>query len=200
MIYEIDQGAEHDKVGDRIPSTTVYSRVRDESVGGTNPFRWDLKHSGDYFANRRVVFFSLPGAFTPTCSTYQLPTFEEKFEEFALCGIDGIICASVNDAFVMKCWGDQQNVKNVELFPDGNGDFTGRMNMLIDKQHLGFGSRSWRYAMVVNNGVIEAFWEEPGINYDGSDDDPYGETSPQNILDYLYNNVTYLTEVKNETE
>ena len=185
MIYEFDQGADHDKVGDRIPTTTVYSRVRDESVGGPNPFRWDLKHSGDYFAGRRVIFFSLPGAFTPTCSTFQLPTFEERFGEFEDLGIDGIICASVNDAFVMKCWADQQNVHNVEMFPDGNGDFTGEMGMSVNKRHLGFGDRSWRYAMVVDDGVIEAFWEEPGNNYNGSDADPYGETSPENILKYL---------------
>ena len=178
----MENGYNHYKVGERVPTTTVYTRVRDESIGGPNPYKWDLKHSSDFFAGRRVIFFSLPGAFTPTCSTFQLPTFEEMYDEFKERGIDGIICASVNDAFVMKFWGEQQNVQNVELFPDGNGDFTNEMGMTANKRHLGFGDRSWRYAMVVDDGVIEAFFEEPGNNWNGADADPYGETSPENIM------------------
>lgn len=177
----------HHMVGERVPTTTVYARVRDETVAGSNPFRWDLKHSGDYFAGRKVIFFSLPGAFTPTCSTFQLPRFEEMYEEFKEEGIDAIICASVNDAFVMKCWGDQQGVENIELFPDGNGEFTSEMGMLVNKRHLGFGDRSWRYAMIVTDGVIESFFEEPGNNHNGSDSDPYGETSPENIMNHIKN-------------
>ena len=176
-----------EKVGSRLPTTTVYARVRDRKVAGPNPYRWDLKHSGDYFAGKKVVFFSLPGAYTPTCSTFQLPTFEEKYEEFEKLGVDDIICASVNDAFVMFNWMKSQRVKKITPFPDGNGDFTSAMGMLIDKRHLGFGERSWRYAFVAEDGVITHWFEEPGINYDGSDADPYGETSPENILEALYN-------------
>jgi peroxiredoxin len=172
-------------IGFRVPTTTVYARVRDDKIDGPNPFKWDLRHSGDYFAGRRVVFFSLPGAFTPTCSNSQLPGFEVNYDKFKEHGIDGIICASVNDAFVMNCWFKDQDIVNVEAFPDGNGWFTGSMGMLVGKQHLGFGDRSWRYAMIVNDGIIEAWFEEPGFNSNGSDTDPYGETSPENILGLL---------------
>lgn len=171
--------------GTRLPTTVVYARVRDDSIEGPNPFKWDLKHSSDYFAGRRVVFFALPGAYTPTCSTYQVPTFEAKFDEFKELGIDGIICSSVNDAFVMYNWAKDQGVKNIEMMPDGNGDFADAMGMLIDKSHLGFGKRSWRYAMVVNDGVVEKMFIEPGLNNSGKDADPYGESSPETILEWL---------------
>jgi peroxiredoxin len=167
-----------------IPDVTFKTRVRDESVGGPNPFRWEHKCSADYFAGKRVVLFSLPGAFTPTCSTYQLPDFEKLYPEFAAAGIDAIYCVAVNDAFVMNAWGKSQGVEKIGLIPDGLGDFTRGMGMLVAKDNLGFGQRSWRYAAVVNDGTVEAWFEEPGRE-DNCEDDPYGETAPQNILAHL---------------
>lgn len=171
--------------GRKVPSVVFKTRVRDESVGGPNPFRWQDVRSDELFEGRRVVLFSLPGAFTPTCSNEQCPAFERLYDEFKDLGIDEVYCLSVNDAFVMFQWGKSLNLKKVKLIPDGSGHFTRRMGMLIDKDHVGFGFRSWRYAMVVKNGVVEKWFEEPGINDEGDNGDPYGESSPENVLDYL---------------
>ncbi|MGF7007829.1 peroxiredoxin [Aminobacter sp. BE322] len=173
-------------IGKNVPSVTFRTRVRDEAVGGPNPFRWEDKTSADYFAGKRVVLFSLPGAFTPTCSTYQLPDFEKLFGEFQAEGIDEIYCISVNDAFVMNAWGKSQNLANVKLIPDGSGEFTRKMGMLVAKDNLGFGMRSWRYAAVINDGQVEKWFEEEGFA-DNCDSDPYGVSSPQNILAALKN-------------
>ena len=171
-------------IGRKIPQVTFRTRVRDDSIEGPNPFRWEDKTSDDYFGGKRVILFSLPGAFTPTCSTYQLPGFENNFEEFKSLGIDEIYCMSVNDAFVMNAWAKDQNLKNVKVIPDGNGEFTSMMDMMVAKYNLGFSDRSWRYACVVNNGVVEAMFEEPGFE-NNCETDPYGESSPENILKYL---------------
>ncbi len=168
-------------IGKRVPDTVFQTRVRDESVGGDNPFRWQEMSSDDYFRGKRVVLFSLPGAFTPTCSTFQLPDFEKLFPDFQAAGIDAIYCISVNDAFVMNAWGKSQGLRNIGLIPDGSGKFTRRMGMLVDKDNLSFGARSWRYAAVIDDGVIEAWFEEPGME-DNCPADPYGESAPQNIL------------------
>ena len=172
---------------DIVPAVTFKTRVRDDSIEGPNPFRWEDKTTYDYFAGKRVVLFSLPGAFTPTCSTYQLPGFENNFAEFKALGIKDIYCVSVNDAFVMNCWAKDQKIKKVKMIPDGSGKFTREMEMLVIKDNLGFGPRSWRYACVVNNGLIEKWFVEPGME-DNCESDPYGETSPENILDWLRNN------------
>ncbi len=171
-------------IGRKVPSVTFRTRVRDEAVGGDNPFRWQDVSSADYFAGKRVVLFSLPGAFTPTCSTYQLPDFEKLAGDFAAEGIDAIYCISVNDAFVMNAWGKSQNLENVKLIPDGSGEFTRKMGMLVAKDNLGFGMRSWRYAAIINDGVVEQWFEEEGYA-DNADSDPYGVSSPQNILGAL---------------
>ena len=167
-----------------VPSVVFKTRVRDESVGGPNPYRWEDVTSFDLFAGKRVVLFSLPGAFTPTCSTYQLPGFEENFKKFRALGIDEIYCISVNDAFVMNCWATQQKIENIKMIPDGSARFTRDMRMSVQKDNLGFGERSWRYACIVNNGSIEQWFIEPGME-DNCDEDPYGETSPENILNWL---------------
>lgn len=185
--WEIKEHARVSKkrIGSIVPAVTFKTRVRDESIGGPNPFRWEDVTSYDYFGGKRVIVFSLPGAFTPTCSTMQLPGFESMYDEFKQKhGIDEIYCISVNDAFAMNCWGKQQNIKNVKLIPDGNNDFTSKMRMSVDKSNLGFGDRSWRYAMIVNNGKIEAWFEEPGFS-NNCETDPYGETSPENIMNWL---------------
>ena len=171
-------------LGRKVPTVTFRTRVRDEAVGGPNPFRWEDVSSDDYFAGKRVVLFSLPGAFTPTCSTYQLPDFEKLYEEFKAEGIDEIYCISVNDAFVMNAWGKSQNLDKVKLIPDGSGEFTRKMGMLVAKDNLGFGMRSWRYGAVINNGVVEHWFEEEGYS-DNCGSDPYGVSSPQNILECL---------------
>ncbi|SPJ29798.1 peroxiredoxin [Falsiruegeria mediterranea] len=172
------------KAGAKLPDVTFHTRVRDEAVGGDNPFRWEDKTTADYFAGKRVVLFSLPGAFTPTCSTYQLPGFENGHADFAAQGIDEIYCMSVNDSFVMNKWAEGQGLKNVKVIPDGSGEFTRKMGMLVDKDNLGFGMRSWRYAAIVNNGVVEAWFEEPGL-MDNCPEDPYGVSSPETVLNHL---------------
>jgi len=165
-----------------IPKVTFRTRVFDES---TMEYMWQDKTTDDYFKGKRTVLFSLPGAFTPTCSTYQLPGFEENYDKIRNQDIDEVYCISVNDAFVMNAWSKDQNIQHVKMIPDGSGNFTRYMGMLIGKNHLGFGMRSWRYMAVIINGVIEKWWQEPGINNDGSDDDPYIETTPENCLGYL---------------
>ncbi len=172
------------KAGVKLPNVTFRTRVRDESVGGSNPFRWEDKTTADYFAGKRVILFSLPGAFTPTCSTYQLPGFENGFEDFKAQGIDDIYCMSVNDSFVMNKWAEAQGLKNVKVIPDGSGEFTRKMGMLVAKDNLGFGMRSWRYAAIVKDGQIEAWFEEPGM-CDNHGEDPYGASSPENVMKYL---------------
>ena len=135
----------------RVPHVTFKLRVRDEKLSGNNPFRWQNRTSEEYFSGKRSVVFSLPGAFTPTCSTYQLPDFEKLYEKFNDKGIESIYCISVNDAFVMNSWAKDQKIKNVEMIPDGSGEFTRKMGMLVAKDNLGFGMRSWRYAAVVKD-------------------------------------------------
>lgn len=168
-------------IGKSVPNVTFRTRVRDEAVGGPNPYRWQDVTSDDYFKGKKVILFSLPGAFTPTCSTYQLPDFEKMYDEFKAEGIDEIYCIAVNDAFVMNAWGKSQNLNDVKLIPDGSGEFTRKMGMLVAKDNLGFGMRSWRYAAVINDGVVEQWFEEEGYS-DNCDSDPYGVSSPQNIL------------------
>jgi thioredoxin-dependent peroxiredoxin len=128
----------------KVPDVVFKTRVRDESVEGPNPFRWQDTTTKDLFGGKRVVVFSLPGAFTPTCSTSHLPRYEELYDEFTALGVDQIICISVNDAFVMFQWGKNIGANRVFLLPDGNGEFTRKMGMLVDKSNLGFGMRSWR--------------------------------------------------------
>ena len=167
-----------------VPSVVFKTRVRDESIEGPNPFRWEDVTSFDLFGGKRVVLFSLPGAFTPTCSTYQLPGFEENYEKFQALGVDEIYCVSVNDAFVMNCWATQQGVKNVKMIPDGSAEFTRGMRMTVQKDNLGFGERSWRYACIIENGKILKWFIEPGME-DNAEGDPYGQTDPVLILEYV---------------
>lgn len=169
---------------DIVPNIVFKTRVRDERIEGPNPYRWEEKTSFDYFAGKRVLIFSLPGAFTPTCSTYQVPGFEENYDRIRSLGIDEIYCISVNDAFVMNKWAKDQNIQNIKMIPDGSGKFTLGMDMLVCKDNLGFGYRSWRYAAIVDNGRIEKWFVEPG-KVDDCDTDPYGETSPDNVIKYL---------------
>lgn len=171
--------------GFKPPCVTFQTRVRDESIKGPNPYKWEQVTSDSLFAGKRIALFSLPGAFTPTCSTMQLPGFEENYDRIKAAGVDEVYCVSVNDAFVMNAWAKVQDIKNIKVIPDGSGNFTRFMGMLIGKNHLGFGNRSWRYMTVLNDGVVEKWWQEPGINNDGEDTDPYGQTTPENMVEYL---------------
>lgn len=146
------------------------------------------KTTDDLFRNKRSVIFSLPGAFTPTCSAYQLPGFEEKYDEFTALGIDEIYCISVNDAFVMNAWAKDQNIKKVKLIPDGNGFFTRSMGMIVPKTNLGFGERSWRYAVIVEHGRIVKWFVEEG-KAANVEVDPYEETTPENVLNFIKSNL-----------
>jgi peroxiredoxin len=167
------------KEGYQVPQVEFAFRENGEFV---------YRKTSELFHGKRVVIFSLPGAFTPTCSAYQLPGFEEKYEDFIGSGIDAIYCISVNDGFVMNAWAQDQNIKNVQLIPDGNAYFTRSMGQLVMKSNLGFGERSWRYAAVVDNGMIEKLFEEPG-KCDNAKEDPYGETSPEKVLEYVKSTV-----------
>lgn len=138
--------------------------------------------SYDLFGGNRVVLFSLPGAFTPTCTNSQLPAFEAAYDEFMELGITNVYCVSVNDDFVMQAWGDSLGIQSVELIPDGDGLFTEEMGMLVEKQ--GMSCRSWRYALVATNGRIDKVFIEPGME-DFAAGDPYWETTPERILDWL---------------
>ncbi|MEJ2402468.1 MAG: peroxiredoxin [Xanthomonadales bacterium] len=168
----------------RVPQVTFKTRVRDESIGGDNPFRWQDVSTDDIFAGKRVVVFALPGAFTPTCSSTHLPGYEAKYDELKDAGIDEVYCLSVNDAFTMFQWGRHLGAKNVKLLPDGSGHFTKGMDMLVDKDNLGFGLRSWRYSMLVENGEIVKMFIEPG-KMDNCPEDPFEVSDADTMLNYL---------------
>lgn len=168
----------------QVPDVIFKTRVRDESIGGDNPFKWYDLTTDELFANKKVVVFSLPGAFTPTCSTSHLPRYEALYEEFKALGVDEVVCVSVNDAFVMYQWGLKQGRKNVFLLPDGNGEFTRKMGMLVDKSNLGFGYRSWRYSMLVDNKTVEKVFVEPDFG-DNCPTDPFEVSDADTMLNYL---------------
>lgn len=169
---------------ENVPHVVFKTRVRDESVPGPNPYRWQDITTQEIFGGKRVVLFALPGAFTPTCSSTHLPRYEELYDEFKAQGIDSIVCLSVNDAFVMFQWGKQQGAQNVFLLPDGNGEFSRKMGMLVEKSNLGFGMRSWRYAMVVNDGKIEKMFIEDEFG-DNCPTDPFAVSDADTVLAYL---------------
>ena len=169
-------------IGQRVPDITFKTRVKDEEGN----YGWKDVTTCDYFKGKSVILFSLPGAFTPTCSTYQLPNFEKKFAEFSLEGIDEIYCMSVNDAFVMNAWAKQQGVEKVKMIPDGSGHFTRKMGMLVEKDNLGFGMRSWRYAAIFDSGNVLQFFPEPGRE-DNCSDDPYSVSKPQHMIKEVKN-------------
>ena len=152
--------------GQRVPDVSFRTR--------TENHQWKDVTTKDLFGGKTVVVFSLPGAFTPTCSTSHVPRYNELAPVFKAHGVDAIICVSVNDAFVMNEWKKQQDADRITFVPDGNGDFSKGMGMLVDKRELGFGPRSWRYSMLVRDGVIEKMFiepEKPGDPFEVSDAD-----------------------------
>jgi len=167
-----------------VPHVVFKTRVRDETVEGPNPYRWQDLSSEEIFAGKKVVLFALPGAFTPTCSSTHLPGYEEKYDEFRDLGVDEVYCLSVNDAFTMFQWGKHLGVKKVKLLPDGSGRFTRLMGMLVRKDNLGFGDRSWRYSMLVEDGAITALFAEPGMS-DDCPTDPFEVSDANTMLNHL---------------
>jgi glutathione-dependent peroxiredoxin len=157
--------------GQRVPQVTFRTRVDND---------WRNVTTDDIFRGKTVVVFSLPGAFTPTCSSTHLPRYNELAPAFRASGVDSIVCVSVNDPFVMEEWGRDQECGNIQLLPDGNGEFTAGMGMLVDKSDLGFGKRSWRYSMLVRDGVVEKMFVEP--NKPG---DPFEVSDAATMLAYI---------------
>jgi peroxiredoxin len=174
----------HPLIDMTVPNVTFKTRVRDESIGGDNPFKWYDLTTEELFKGKKVAFFSLPGAFTPTCSSTHAPGYDAKAEEFKSLGIDTIVCASVNDAFVMYQWAKHLGLKNIFMLPDGSGEFTRKMGMLVMKDNVGFGARSWRYSMVVDDGVIKKMFIEPGFS-DNCPTDPFEVSDADTMLAYL---------------
>lgn len=160
------------------------TRVRDENIGGDNPFRWQDVSTDDIFKDKKIVILALPGAFTPTCSNRHLPGFETKYEELIAQGVDEVYCLSVNDAFTLFQWGKHLDIKQVKMLPDGNGDFTRLMGMLVKKENVGLGHRSWRYSMLVENKKIVKLFSEPGLS-DNSPDDSFTVSDADTLLKYL---------------
>ncbi len=159
------------KEGQNVPQVTFPTRQGDAWVNVT---------TDELFKDKTVLVFSLPGAFTPTCSSSHLPRYNELFPVFQAHGVDEILCVSVNDTFVMNAWKQDQEAENITFIPDGNGEFTDGMGMLVDKNDLGFGKRSWRYSMLVKNGVVEKMFIEP--NEPG---DPFKVSDADTMLNYL---------------
>jgi len=159
------------KEGHQVPSVTFPLRENDE---------WRQRTTEDIFSNKTVVLFSLPGAFTPTCSSSHLPRYDELSANFFANGVDDIVCLSVNDTFVMTAWAANQNTQNIHFLPDGNGEFTQAMGLLVDKESLGFGKRSWRYSMLVVNGTIKKMFIEPDLP-----GDPFEVSDADTMLNYI---------------
>ena len=157
--------------GKRVPQVTFRTRVDSD---------WRNVTTDDIFKGKTVVVFSLPGAFTPTCSSTHLPRYNELAPAFRASGVDSIVCVSVNDPFVMEEWARDQECANVMLLPDGNGEFSAGMGMLVDKSDLGFGKRSWRYSMLVRDGVVEKMFIEPQ-----KPGDPFEVSDADTMLAYL---------------
>jgi len=159
------------KENQRVPQ--VRFRLREEGS-------WRDIDSEELFAGKTVVVFSLPGAFTPTCSSSHVPRYQQLAPIFKEHGVDDIICISVNDAFVMDAWQKDEDADRIRFVPDGNGEFTEKMGMLVDKSDLGFGKRSWRYSMLVKDGVIDKMFIEPEV-----EGDPYEVSDADTMLEYL---------------
>lgn len=159
------------KEGQRVPNVTFPTRQNGDWVNVT---------TDELFKGKTVVVFSLPGAFTPTCSSTHLPRYNELAPVFFENGVDSIVCMSVNDTFVMNEWAQDQEANNVILIPDGNGEFSEGMGMLVDKANLGFGKRSWRYSMLVKDGVVEKMFIEPEV-----DGDPFEVSDADTMLNYI---------------
>ena len=173
--------------GSKVPKMVFRTRVRDPKMKGENKFRWKNLKSETVFKGKRVAILALPGAYTPTCSSTHLPGYEKNYDKLRKHGIDEVYVLSVNDAFVMFNWCKKLNIKKVKFLPDGNGDFTRKMGAMVKKNNLGFGDRSWRYSMIVNNGKIEKLFTEDGKR-NNCPTDPFRVSDSETMLKYLKSN------------
>jgi glutaredoxin-like protein len=169
------------KEGKKVPNVTFKTRKNGEWLNVT---------TNELFKNKKIILFSLPGAFTPTCSSAHLPRYDELYETFKESGVDEIIVMSVNDTFVMNAWKEDQQSKNIKFIPDGNGEFTEQMGLLVDKSDLGFGKRSWRYSMLVDNGIIVKQFIEPQ-----EQGDPFKVSDADTMLNYITDGKILMTPV-----
>ena len=172
----------------KVPYTNFKTRIGDtDEVGGCTFIggEWKDVDTEAIFKDKKIVLFALPGAFTPTCSSQQIPGYESKYDEIRALGVDEVYCLSVNDAFVMNAWARDQKISKVKMLADGSGIFTQGMGMLVNKDHLGFGMRSWRYSMLVDNGNVKRIFEEPGKNNSGDDMDPFEVSDVDTMINYL---------------
>lgn len=160
-----------DLTGQKVPNVSFPTRQGDA---------WVTLTTDELFNGKKVVVFSLPGAFTPTCSSTHLPRYNELASEFKKLGVDSIICVSVNDTFVMNAWAADQESDNIIMLPDGNGEFTDGMGRLVGKEAIGFGKRSWRYSMLVDNGTIVKIFDEPE-----KDGDPFEVSDADTMIKFL---------------
>ena len=170
--------------GRQVPQVIFKTHTHDKNICGDDPFAWVDLSTDEIFKGKKIVLFALPGAFTPTCSAFHLPGYEARYNEFKKLGIDEVICLSVNDAFVMNAWKIDQGVEKVMLLPDGSTHFTKGMRMLVRKDDKGFGERSWRYSMYVEDGGIKKIFIEPGFK-DNDPDDPFEVSDAKTMLEYL---------------
>lgn len=146
--------------------------------------KWEKWSSNDIFSGKRVVVFGLPGAFTPTCSSSHLPRYEELYETFKSEGIDEVFCVSINDTFVMNSWAEAQQISKVKMLPDGNAEFTKSVGMLVNKSSLGFGERSWRYSMLIEDGVITKHFIEPD-----KEGDPFEVSDADTMIKHINSSI-----------
>ncbi len=167
-----------------VPQAVFRTRIRNDKLSGPNPFEWCNLTTADIFEGKNIVVLAVPGAFTPACSDTHLPGFENGYEEFLEMGIDQVVCVSVNDAFVMFQWAKSQDVTKVFMLPDGNGEFTRKMGMLVERTSQGLGLRSWRYSMHVCNGEIDKVFSEPGFQ-DNPEGVPVQVSDAETMLNYL---------------
>tara|TARA_B100000900_G_C20580800_1_gene717444 strand:+ start:49 stop:606 length:558 start_codon:yes stop_codon:yes gene_type:complete len=172
----------------KVPYTNFKMREGDnDAVGGCTFIggTWKEVDTPEIFDNKKIIVFALPGAFTPTCSSQQLPGYEKMYDELKAQGIDEIYCLSVNDAFVMNAWFRDEKIEKVKALGDGEGVFTQGMGMLVNKPKQGFGMRSWRYSMLVDNGEVVKLFEEKGKNNSSDDDDPFTVSDAGTILNWI---------------
>lgn len=163
------------------PNVTFKTRIQTDEAPG---FAWQDMKTSEMFDGRRVVLVALPGAYTPTCSSTHLPGYEASYKEIRDLDIDDVYCISVNDSFVMNSWFKSLAVENVIPVPDGAAEFTRKMGFLVDKANIGFGYRSWRYSMVIDNGIVEQMFIEPGFD-DNAENDPFQVSDAQTMVKYL---------------
>ena len=167
-----------------VPQAIFNTRVRNEKSDDANNFEWIELTTYEIFNGKKVVLFGVPGSFTPACSESHLPGYESEYDALCDLGIDAVICLAVNDAFVMYQWAKSRGISKVFMLPDGNGEFTRKMGMLVDRSSQGMGMRSWRYSMYVDNGEIKQFFEEPGFQ-DNPPGVPVQVSGADTMLSYL---------------